>query len=207
MRAVVFDFGGVLIDWNPRHLYRKLFATEAEMEGFFAEVDFGSWNVQLDRGLPFREGVATLSGRFPRHAHHIAAFADRWEESISGPIDETVEIARELRAHGYPLYAISNWSAETFHHVEYKYDFLRWFREIVISGRVGVCKPEPGIYGRLLERIPVPAPECVFIDDVPANVAGAEAVGMKGIHFRSARQLRADLARIGVRLARAPAGR
>jgi 2-haloacid dehalogenase len=193
VRALVFDLGGVVVDWNPRNLYRKLFDDAAAMERFLAEVRFGEWNVEQDRGRSFSEGVAVLSEAFPHHAELIRAYHDRWEESISGPIAGTVEILSDLRAAGYPLAALTNWSAETFEVAAAKYDFATWFDPLVVSGLERVCKPDPRIYRLLLDRAGWRAEECVFIDDSPANVAAAADLGFRAVRFESPEQLRREL--------------
>ena len=122
--TVIFDLGGVLIDWNPRYLYRKLMPDEASIEAFLANVATGSWNARQDAGRPFAEGVAILSEQYPEHADLISAFHTRWIEMIGGPIEDTVTILAELRDAGVPLYALTNWSAETFPLVRPTFDFL-----------------------------------------------------------------------------------
>lgn len=192
--TIVFDFGGVLLDWNPRNLYRKLFdGDDAAMEAFLTEVDFYAWNHQQDMGRPFAEGVTDLSRKYPHRAELIAAFADRWEESITGPIEETVTILQALKVQGYPLYGLTNWSAETFYRIRPDYDFLDWFEDIVVSGDVGLAKPDPAIYGILLERAAAEAPRCLFIDDSPTNVQAAKELGFMTIHYQSPEQLAGEL--------------
>lgn len=196
--AIVFDFGGVLVDWNPRNLYRKLFEDPEEMEQYLSEICFESWNLEQDRGRPFVQGVALLTERFPHRAELISAFHHRWEESITGPIQGAVEIARELRDAGYPLYGLSNWSAETFALVRSRYDFWEWFELIVLSGEERVCKPDPEIFRILLRRSGRSAEECLFIDDSALNVEGALAMGLSAIRFESPQQLRRELGARGV---------
>lgn len=198
VRGVVFDFGGVLVDWNPRYLYRTLFDDEAAVEGFLEEIGFDAWNLQQDRGRPFREAVAELSRRFPHHADKIAAYHHRWRESVAGPIAGTVEILRELRTAGRTLYGLSNWSAETFALVRAEYDFFTWFEAIVLSGEEKVCKPDTRIFDILVERSGHRPAHLLFIDDAPANIAAAEALGFQAIRFGSSDQLRRDLQRRGV---------
>jgi 2-haloacid dehalogenase len=196
---IVFDFGGVLLDWNPRNVYRKLFGGDDEaMEAFLQEVDFYAWNHQQDIGRPFAEGVADLSGRFPHRAPLIAAFAERWEESICGPILGTVAILDALRAMRYSLYGLTNWSAETFPRIRPKHEFLNWFEDIVVSGEVGLAKPDPAIYHILLQRAGATADQCLFIDDSVANVAVAVELGFKAILFQTPQQLRDELTQRGV---------
>lgn len=200
--AIVFDFGGVLMDWNPRYLYRKLFRDPQEMERFLEEVGFGEWNNEQDRGRPFAEGVDLLSAEFPHHHAPIAAYHQRWEESLRGTISGTVEILTELRAAGYPLYGLSNWSAETFQLVRERYPFFAWFDDIVLSGEERVCKPDPRIYEILLERTGRKAEGCVFIDDVQTNIDAAARLGFGVVHFRSPEQLRRELGALGIETGR-----
>jgi 2-haloacid dehalogenase len=189
----VFDLGGVLIDWNPRFLYRKLLRDEAEVEAFLAEVATEAWNHRQDEGRTIEEATAELLARHPDKVELIAAYYDRWPEMLGGAIDGTVAILEELDAAGVPLYAISNWSRETFHHARARFDFLRRFRDIVVSGEVGVAKPDPGIFQLFLERHRLAAGECLFIDDVARNIDAARAVGMTAIQFESPDQLRGQL--------------
>jgi 2-haloacid dehalogenase len=197
-RAFVFDLGGVVVDWNPRNLYRKLFARPDAMERFLEEIGFAEWNLEQDRGRPFAEGVEVLSRRFPHHGELIAAYHERWVESISGPIAGTVDILRELRRAGHPLAALTNWSAEKFELVSGTYGFLDWFDPLVVSGREGICKPDPRIYGLLLQRAGWAAEGCIFIDDSPVNVAAATELGFQAILFESPERLRDELGRRGV---------
>ncbi len=195
---VVFDLGGVLIDWNPRYLYRKLFdGDEAAMERFLGEVCTSDWNLQQDAGRPFAEACALLGERHPEHKNLIKAYHTRWFEMLAGPIEGTVEILRDLKARGTPLYALTNWSAETFPYALEQYDFLHWFRGIVVSGAEKLVKPDPRIYRLLLERYGIDPADAVYIDDNPGNAAVATDLGLHGIHFTTPDALRAELARIG----------
>lgn len=195
---VVFDIGNVLVHWEPRALYRKIFATEAEVEWFIANVCTHDWNLEQDRGRSFAEGVVALSKRFPEHAGAIAAYDLRWHETVLGPIDGSVAILDELKAKGTPLYAITNFNQDKFRESQKRFPFLSVFRDIVISGDERVLKPDPAIYRLLLDRNGLEAASCVFIDDSTKNVEGAEAVGMKAIHFTSPEALRRELAKLGV---------
>ncbi len=196
--TVVFDLGGVLIDWNPRHLYRKLIASEAEMEWFLQDVCTGEWNEQMDAGYPFAQGIADKVAEFPQHADWIRAFFDRWEEMIGGALEETVVILEELKHRKTPLYVLSNWSAETFSVAHQRFEFLQWFDGLLVSGEEGLKKPDPAIFQRLLEKFQLPAERCVFIDDREDNTAVAQAAGMTGIRFQNADQLRQDLVQLGL---------
>jgi 2-haloacid dehalogenase len=193
-QAVVFDLGGVLIDWNPRYLYRKMFdGAEEAMERFLSEICTPEWNARQDEGRPFDEATKELTARHPEHAEFIRAFFDRWPEMVAGAIEQTVEILAELKRAGRKIYALSNWSAETFPYARKRFQFLDWFDIIVISGEVGLAKPNREIFHFLLEKTGRRAEECVFIDDSPANVAAARELGFDAIHFRSPSQLRDEL--------------
>lgn len=191
--AIIFDLGAVLIDWNPRYLYRTMFDDEAAMERFFAETSLLQWNARQDEGHSFAAAVNELSAQFPQYEKYIRAFHMRWEEMMPGAIAPTVEILAELRAQQYDLYALSNWSAETYPMAYRRFEFLRWFRAVVISGAVKICKPDARLYAHLLALIGRPAEECLFIDDSLANYQAAVALGFQAIHFQSAEQLRAAL--------------
>jgi len=193
-RVVVFDLGGVLLDWNPRYLYRKLFAgDDAAMEEFLADVCTVEWNERQDAGRKFADAVAELMPRHADKTHLIEAFGNRFGEMIPGAIDGTVDILAELKRAGVPRYGLTNWSAETFPPQRRRFPFLSWFDGIVVSGDEGVIKPDPRIFRILLERYAIAPEEAVFIDDNPANAAAADALGIHGIHFRSPDLLRREL--------------
>src|SRR5215471_9456667 len=197
--VVVFDVGGVLIDWDPRHLYRKLFAgDEPAMEHFLANVCSHDWNRCQDAGRSFAEGARLLKLEHPDMAELIDAYGARFEEMMPGPIAGTVEILTELRDRGTPLYVLSNFSAETFAPVLERFEFLRWFHGIVISGEVGVIKPDPRIYEILLDRFAIDPHQAVYIDDVAANVEASRPFGIHGIHFTTPKALREGLVRLAV---------
>ena len=197
--TIVFDLGAVLIDWDRRNLYEKLFnGRAAELDYFLDNVCTLSWNAEMDAGRPFAEAVAAKIVEFPQYEPYIAAYHTRWEEMTVGPISGTVEIFAELRQAGYPTAALSNWSAETFPLVQPRFEFLNWFDEIVLSGEVKVNKPDPAIYHILLERINRQPQECIFIDDSAANIEAAQQLGFQAIHFQSPAQLRQDLIQLGV---------
>jgi 2-haloacid dehalogenase len=199
IEAVVFDLGGVCIDWDPRHLYRKLFAGDDEaMERFLTEVCSQEWNAELDAGRSWGEAIETLTQEHPESRAHIEAFRERWVEMLGGPIDDTVEILDRLRRNGIPIFALSNWSAETYPLARPLFPFLEWFDGVVISGAEGIRKPDPRIFQVLLDRHGLDAPTTAFVDDVAENVAAAQAVGMTGILYRGGAGLRADLRRLGL---------
>jgi 2-haloacid dehalogenase len=198
IQAIIFDFGGVLIKWDPRNLYRHYFSQPEKMEQFLAETNFAQWNIQQDKGRPFAEGIAELSAQFPHYARYIHAFGERWEETLGDSIDGTVEILRQLKQMGYPLYALSNWSAETFPIAREKFNFFDAFDEIVLSGSVGIVKPERTIFELLLGKIGRPASECLFIDDAQANIDTAREVGIIGLLFQSPEKLEMDLKALNI---------
>jgi 2-haloacid dehalogenase len=196
--AVVFDLGGVLIDWNPRYLYRTLFDDEAEMEAFLAEVTTQEWNAQQDAGRPWSEAVEALVALHPNRRELIEAYWHRWPETLGGPIEGTVEILRELRARAVRTYALSNWSAETFPLARPRFPFLEWFDGILISGEAKLVKPDPRIFAYLLERFGLEPEATVFIDDSAANVHAADAAGLVPIRFEDPEQLRGELSALGL---------
>ena len=194
VKAAVFDLGGVLIDWDPRYLYRKLLADEGEVEEFLATVCTPEWNAEQDRGRPFAEGVAELVERHPAHAAAIAAFHERWPEMLGGDIPGAVELLAELRATGLPLYALTNWSAETFVVARERFAFLDWFDGLLVSGEERIIKPDPAIFELLLDRFGLDPGSTFYVDDSPANVAAAAALGLDAVRFTGPGRLRRDLA-------------
>ena len=194
IHAFIFDYGNVLLEWNPRNVYQRYFPDDAEgMERFFRDVDFMEWNAQQDKGRPFAEGVAALSEKFPQYAKLIQAYHNNWKDSIGGSYAGTIEILKQLKQAGYSLYGLSNWSAETFPLAREKYDFFELFDDMVISGEVGHVKPDPEIFQIMLNKIGRPAHECLFIDDSLSNIKQAQAMGFAVIHFLSPDQLRTRL--------------
>ena len=199
IKAIIFDYGNVLLEWNPRYVYQRYFPNDPEgMEDFLREIDFMEWNVQQDKGRTFAEGVATLSKQFPHHAHLIRAYHDHWVDSIGEAYWETVEIIRQLKQKGFHIYGLSNWSAETFPYAREKYNFFDLFDDMVISGSVGFVKPEPEIFHILLEKIGKPAQECLFIDDSLPNIQQANTMGFNTIQFTSPVQLKETLLQMGL---------
>jgi 2-haloacid dehalogenase len=195
--TVVFDLGGVLIDWNPRYLYRHIFADEAEMEHFIAEVCHHEWNRAQDGGRSFAAATEERIGVFPHYEQEIRAYFDRWEEMLGGIAEQNVKVLRRLKHQKTPLFSITNWSAETFPTALRKYDFLHFFSDVVVSGEEKLLKPDPAIYQLLLDRNQLEAERCVFIDDVAENVAGAQNLGMAGIHLLPHTDLSAELSKLG----------
>ena len=197
--VVVFDLGGVLIEWNPRNLYRKLFNGDvAAMEMFLTEICTPDWNERQDAGRPFKDAEDELILRHPDKARLIRAWCARFDEMIPGAIDGTVRVLEELKKRGVPLYALSNWSAETFPSQRKRFAFLQHFLGILVSGEEGVIKPDPRIFRLLLERYGLRAEDAVFIDDDPGNAHAARALGIHGIHFQSPDTLEKELGALGL---------
>ncbi len=189
--TIIFDLGGVLIDWNPEYVFRHLIPDEERRRFFFENICTHDWNVEQDAGRTIAEATQVLVAEYPEWESEIRAFYGRWEEMLGGPIPETVELLRELRDRGeHRLLALTNWSAETFPVALERYDFLHWFEGIVVSGDEKTRKPFQDIYHTLLRRYAVDPSRAVFIDDGIKNVHGAESVGIRGIHFQNADQLR-----------------
>lgn len=193
----VFDIGGVLLDWDPRHLYRKIFSDVDEMEWFLSNVCDPAWNLSIDAGRTFDEAVAERTAAFPEWAKEIAAFRDRWLEMVASPIHGTVDLLQRLKMAG-PVYAITNFGAESFEWSIRDYPFLNTFDGLVVSGQVRLIKPDPAIYHRLLSDCDLRAGDCLFIDDRPENVDAARQIGMHAVQFESPEQLEAVL--VGHRL-------
>ncbi len=197
-KIIIFDLGGVLIDWDPRHLYRKIFSDTNELEYFLNEVCSLEWNSQMDVDKSFLDAIDDLIPKFPQYKEQIQAYFDRWEEMIAGVFPGTVEVLRELKDTGYPLAALSNWSSETFPLVKDQYEFLSWFNPLVISGTIGYKKPDPEPFQILLHSLKSDARDCIFIDDMNENVQEAQQQGFEVIQFSSPEQLRADLEDLGI---------
>ena len=199
INTVIFDLGGVLIDWNPRYLYRKIFNTEEEINWFLENVCTPEWNDHQDAGRSFEEATNELIAKFPDHESAIRAWYGRWQETIGGRIHETVELLEEIKASKkYKLYALTNWSAETFPWALANFDFLHWFDGIVVSGVEKCRKPFPEFYQILFNRYQINPAQAIFIDDNIKNVEGALKVGLPTIHFQSAAQTKRELVKVKV---------
>jgi 2-haloacid dehalogenase len=196
--TVVFDVGNVLLRWDPRNLYRKLFEDEERMEWFLANVCTGAWNIEQDRGRDWDEAVALLVDAHPDHAAHIRAFHERWHETVSGVVEKNVAVLRRLRERRVPTYCITNFSGAKFAEAKLRHPFLAAFDGIIVSGEERLLKPDPAIFRLLLDRYRLDAGDCVFIDDSRANVEGARAVGMHAIHYVEPMDLAAELKRHGI---------
>src|SRR5687767_5947430 len=154
--TIIFDLGAVLIDWNPRYLYRKIFKTEEEIDWFLTNVCTSEWNEEQDAGRSFEEATEILVKQHPNYEQAIRAWYGRWKETIQGPIPMTVDILREIKnKNGHRLYALTNWSEETFPWALESFDFLQWFEGIVVSGVEKTRKPFPEFYQILFDRYKV----------------------------------------------------
>ncbi len=198
--VVVFDVGNVLLRWDVRLLYRKLFADAAQMDVFLSTICTPAWNLEQDRGRTWAEGVALLVAQHPQWEAEIRAHDERWGETISGPISGSVEVLERLKALGKPVYAITNFSDEKWIEATARFPFLALFDGVVVSARERLLKPDPAIYHVLLERYNLAAEDCIFIDDSAANIATARQLGMQTVHFVEPIDLAAELRRLGVKL-------
>ena len=200
--AVVFDLGGVLIDWDPRYLYRSLFTGEQEMEQFLAEVCTMQWHLDHDLGVDTAESCAQLARLHPQHHQLIMAWAERGEEMVAGQFDETVELLGAVKAAGMPCFALSNMEPEAYAVRRHRFAFMSWFDGLVISGLEGSAKPDRRIFDVLLQRYGLDPHRCVFIDDSARNIEAARELGMIALLYRSAGQLRTELEDLGISTAR-----
>lgn len=205
-KLVVFDLGGVLLDWNPRYLYREVFQEEEEMEYFLAEICSPDWNAQMDAGLPFQKGISELLPQHPEYVEQIQMYHADWIKMFGGEFPESIAIVRQLHESGIDLAGLSNWSAETFSLIRGSYPFLNWFEPLVISGEVGVAKPDPEIYQILLREAGVSPENCLFIDDMPANIKEAARQGFDTIQYDTAHNLREELVNRGLLDGKTPPG-
>jgi 2-haloacid dehalogenase len=200
--SIIFDLGGVLLDWSPFYVFTEdYFSSPEKREYFFTHICSSEWNEEQDAGRPISEATELLVKAHPEWESAIRDFYGRWTEMLRGPIPETVEILRSLRDSGrYRLFALTNWQADLFQIALVRYNFLHWFHGRVVSGEEKTRKPFPGFYQRLLDRYSVHPGQALFIDDNLRNVQGAEALGIRGIHFHSPAQLREALLEAGVKL-------
>lgn len=203
IRAVVFDLGGVLVDWNPEYVYRDLISDPQQRQWFLTHICNNKWNLQQDAGRSLADGTAELLEKHPQYSAWICAFYTRWIDMLAGPIPDMILLLEELRRQAVPLYALTNWSAETFHHARNNFAFLNHFRDIVVSGEHGIIKPDPAIYQLMFERMTRDLPDLrpqqiVFIDDNVRNIHTATHLGWQGIHHRDAPTSHACFRRLGL---------
>lgn len=197
--TIVFDLGGVLIDWNPDYLYKKIFADPAEMKWFYDNVCTPDWNEEQDAGRSLNEATELLVSQFPYHEENIRHYYGRWKEMLNGPIEGTVEVFKELKDSGrYKIYALTNWSQETFPIALERYPFLHWFDGRLVSGEEMTRKPFLDIYEKLIQKFSIDPTKALFTDDNPRNLKPAEQIGMKTIHFKDPVQFRKELVDLGL---------
>lgn len=195
--TIVFDIGNVLLHYDPRLLYATIFPDPAARDRFLAEICSDAWNREIDRGRPFATAIAERVALFPEWEAEIRAWDERWHEMVPHAIDGTVAILERLAARDVPLYAVTNFSAEKYAEALERFPFLKIFRDTVVSAHEHLLKPDPAIYRVLTTRNRLDPAECLFIDDVVANVEGARAAGMRAVRFVSPEGLAADLAGYG----------
>jgi len=196
--AVLFDLGKVLLDWSPRYYYERFFAgDEGALARFLDEVVAPEWILEMDRGRPMDEAIAARQRLYPEHAELIARWREGWPEMLRGEIAGTVEILEELATRGRRLYALTNFSHETWPVARQRFGFLERFEQVVVSGEVGLVKPDPRIYRLAIERCRLEPARTVFVDDMPANAEAARAEGLQAVHFTTPERLREDLLKLG----------
>ena len=183
IKNIIFDFGGVLFDWNPRYLYDDLFEDKAELEYFLSHVCSPAWNEQQDAGRPWEEAISLAQQRHPKYHDLIRRYRADWEVMLRGTIDTNIKLIPRIKEKQYGLYGLTNWSADTFELTRNKYPFLNEFDGIVVSGEEKLIKPDPEIYILLLERYQLEANECLFIDDNLSNIEMSKSLGFEGIHY------------------------
>ena len=200
INTIIWDLGGVLIDWNPRYLFNEsYFETEEKREYFFKHICSNDWNEEQDAGRSIVEATQELVKKFPEWEKAIRDYYGRWTEMLKGPITESVDIFRRLKELGnYKMYALTNWQANLFDIALVRYDFLHWFDGRVVSGEEKTRKPFPEFYQRLLDRYRVDPSKALFIDDNLRNVRAAEELGIPSIHFTSSLALQTKLAEFSV---------
>ena len=202
MNTIVFDLGGVLIDWNPEYVFLKEFRGDREkMNWFFENICTSAWNEQQDAGHSLKQATRERIALFPEHERLIRMYYGEWEQMLGYEHTGTVEILKKLhQSPDYTIYALTNWSGETFPVALQKFSFLSWFKGIVVSGDEKLVKPDPPIYKLLLERYGLDATTCVFIDDRADNVQAAVDLGFKGIQFSNDRQLHKQLLDLNIKI-------
>ncbi len=197
--TLIFDLGGVLVDWNPDYVYRTIFNDEQQMRAFYKNICTSEWNEQQDAGRSLKEATEELVARFPDEENNIRAYYGRWEEMLKGPIEETVDIFRRLKDSGkYKLYALTNWSHETFPIALQRFDFLHWFDGRLVSGEEKIRKPFREIYELIVSRYNIDPVKAVYIDDNAKNLVAPAEIGMHTIHFKSPQQLLEELEELNV---------
>ena len=193
IKNIIFDFGAVLVDWNPHYLFDDYFGSAEKAQWFLDHICTNDWNRQFDGGKPFAEGLAELTAEHPEWACEIAVYWDQWEKMMGAAIPGMYELVADYKAAGYGVYGLTNWSSETFYRIEKNYPVFALLDGKIVSGDVRMLKPDAAIFHCLLDRYGLRAEESVFIDDTLANVEGARRAGLEGLHFTDAPTLRKEL--------------
>jgi len=201
MKTIIFDLGGVLVDWNPEYVYLNEFdGDRKKMNWFFDNICTSDWNEEQDGGKLIKIATKERIKLFPEHEKLIKMYYGRWEEMLKGEIIESVNILKKLKSKNYKLIALTNWSFETFPVAIRRFDFLKLFDGIVVSGKIKMLKPFKDIYNYTINKYKLSPSECVFIDDRVSNVQGAINCGIKGIHFQSSKQLIRELKKLNIEI-------
>jgi 2-haloacid dehalogenase len=199
INTIIYDLGGVLIDWNPMYVYKNYFQNEADRNFFFEQICTSDWNEEQDAGRTIEEANKILITKFPEWEQAIKDYYGRWTEMIKGSISESVDLLEEIKASGtYKLYALTNWSAETFPYALSRFEFLSWFDGILVSGEEKTRKPYDTFYLKLIEKYSIEKEKAVFIDDNLRNIEAARKLDIKSIHFKDAMSLRKNLITMGI---------
>jgi len=199
IQAINFDFGGVLINWDPHKLFNKYFSNDRQaIDNFLTEINFSAWNLSMDGGFPFARAILELSAQFPQYAYILLAYGEEWGESITWVFPKIVEILHRLKTASFKLYCLTNISVEKFSIVRCKYEDFNLFESIVVSGEVKLVKPDPAIFRLLLQKIQREPKECLLIDDSLQNIETAQKIGFATHHFTSPARLEVDLSQLGV---------
>ena len=198
IKTIIFDFGGVLVDWDPHRMLDAYFGSRQKADWFIANICTGEWNAQMDAGKPFAQGIAELSAEYPEWSKEIQAYFDRWIEMIGGEIPGMLELMKELKQKGYKMYGLTNWSAETFCQVRHKFEVFDMLDGMLVSGEEKMLKPDPAFFQLLVDRFKLNPAECLFIDDNQPNVTGAQLFGLNAIRFKDAATLKEELIALGI---------
>ena len=198
IKTIIFDFGGVLVDWDPHRMLDAYFGSREKADWFIANICTGEWNAQMDAGKPFAQGIAELSAEYPEWSTEIQAYFDRWIEMIGGEIPGMLEVMKGLKREGYKMYGLTNWSAETFCQVRHKFEVFDQLDGMLVSGEEKMLKPDPAFFQLLVDRFNLNPAECLFIDDNQPNVDGARRFGLNAIRFKDAATLRKELITLGI---------
>jgi len=197
INSIIFDFGGVLVDWNPRYMYKDVFENNSEMELFLTQICSEDWNLQQDKGRSLSEGTRVLQDKFPEHRTNIQLYYDQWEKMLKSDIPENVAILPQLKLK-YKLYGLTNWSAETFPVALKRFSFFKYFDGIVVSGEEKMVKPDEDIFYLILKRYNLRAGNCLFIDDNLKNINTAKKLGFSTIHLKEMTDLKTELSLLGI---------